>query len=126
MTGPLTIVPRPIGQPPAQNRPTDQRQPAAGSFETLLNRQLQTGELRFSKHASERLQQRGLDLTTDQNQRLDQAVTQLRSKGGNDALVLLDNLAMVVSVKNQTVVTVVDQNQLQEKVFTQIDSAAIA
>ena len=48
------------------------------------------------------------------------------SKGSTDALVLMDDLAMVVSVTNRTVVTVVDKESLKQNVFTNIDSAVIA
>jgi flagellar operon protein len=38
----------------------------------------------------------------------------------------MDDLAMVVSVRNRTVVTVVDKEHLKQNVFTNIDSAVIA
>ena len=46
-------------------------------------------------------------------------------KGSKDSLVLLDDLAFVVSVKNKTVVTAVDSNRAKENVFTNIDSVVI-
>jgi flagellar operon protein len=54
------------------------------------------------------------------------AVQRAASKGARDALVLMDDLAMVVSVTNRTVVTVVDKDNLKQNVFTNIDSAVIA
>ncbi len=59
-------------------------------------------------------------------QRLETAVSQLDAKGAKDSLVLLDQTALVVSVKNETVVTVVDRDQLKNNAFTNIDSAIIA
>ncbi len=59
-------------------------------------------------------------------ERLQGAVQRAANKGSRDALVLMDNLAMVVSVKNRTVVTVVDKDNLKQNVFTNIDSAVIA
>ena len=58
--------------------------------------------------------------------RLNGAVQRAADKGSRDALVLMDNVAMVVSVKNRTVVTVVDKDSLKQNVFTNIDSAVIA
>ena len=53
-------------------------------------------------------------------------LTQVNAKGGRESLVMLDDTALVVSVKNDTVVTVVDREQLKNNVFTNIDSAVIA
>jgi flagellar operon protein len=85
-----------------------------------------TEAVRFSAHAQTRLQSRQIALEDGQLQRLDGAVQKAASKGARDALVLMDDLAMVVSVKNRTVVTVVDRENLRQNVFTNIDSAVIA
>ena len=47
-------------------------------------------------------------------------------KGGQDSLVLLRDMAFIVSVPNKTVVTAMDADQVKENVFTNIDSAVIA
>lgn len=86
----------------------------------------QTQEVRFSRHAQERMASRGIRISQEQLVRLDQAVASVKAKGGRDSLVLLDDQALVVSVKNQTVVTVVDREGLKGNVFTNIDSAIIA
>jgi len=83
-------------------------------------------ELSFSWHARQRLQQRQLKLSASELERLDKAVLTLRRKGGKLALVLLDQLAMLVSVSNRRVITVANQEQLEQNVFTNIDSAAVA
>jgi flagellar operon protein len=85
-----------------------------------------SGTLRFSAHAQTRLQSRQISLQQDDMERLQGAVQRAANKGSRDALVLMDNLAMVVSVKNRTVVTVVDKDNLKQNVFTNIDSAVIA
>ena len=38
---------------------------------------------------------------------------------------LVDDIALVVSVKNKTVITAVDQARLKDNVFTNIDSAIV-
>lgn len=83
-------------------------------------------ELSFSWHARQRLQQRSLDLSGDELERLDQAVRVLSRKGGKLALVLLDRLALLISIKNRRVITIAAQEQLEQSVFTNIDSAAVA
>ncbi len=69
---------------------------------------------------------RGINFNASQMQRLETAVSQVNAKGGKDSLVMLDDTALVISVKNETVVTVVDRTQLKNNVFTNIDSAVIA
>lgn len=82
--------------------------------------------LSFSRHASDRLQQRSINLTPQQLERLEQAVENVRNKGGQLSLVLLEQLAMLVSIGQARVITVVSREQLQQNVFTNIDSAVIA
>ena len=48
------------------------------------------------------------------------------AKGGRDALVMMDDVAMVVSVKNRTVITALGRDQAKDNVFTNIDSAVVA
>lgn len=100
--------------------------PATGktSFENVLEQKM-ASELRFSRHAQERLQSRNISLSSEDMTRLNQAVSQAREKGARDSLILMNNLALVVSVKNNTVVTAVDENSLRDNVFTNIDSAVI-
>ncbi len=82
--------------------------------------------LRFSAHAQTRLQSRHIDLQPAHIQRLQSAIGRAAGKGSKDSLVLMDDMAFVVSVTNRTVVTVVDKDSLKQNVFTNIDSAVIA
>ena len=115
-------------------RTTAQTEPSAGFSELLRAKQgiaLAQGStpadrLKFSAHAQTRLQSRRISLEGGRMERLESAVRQAAGKGSKDALVLMDELAMVVSVKNRTVVTVVDRDNLKQNVFTNIDSAVIA
>jgi len=98
--------------------------PQDRAFDKVLQRELQ--ELTFSKHAQERLSARNIALSETDLTQLQQAVTRAGEKGAQDSLVLLRDLAFIVSVKNRTVVTAVDADHLKEDVFTNIDSAVIA
>lgn len=126
MSDPL-IIPQPISPScsPSAVRP-QQKQAVGGGFEKLLQQQIEQKGLKFSRHAVDRMNNRGIQLDAGQLQRLETAVSQLNNKGGRESLVLLDQTALVVSVKNDTVVTVVDRDQLKNNVFTKIDSAIIA
>lgn len=80
----------------------------------------------FSRHAAKRIEQRGLQLDETRLGRLEQAVGRAAEKGSRDSLILLDELALVVSVQHRTVVTAMDENASKEHVFTNIDSVVIA
>lgn len=129
MTNRITIIPQPITPTSPKNtaRNSQSRSPKGiGSFDQLLQNKIEQGGIKFSKHATDRMQSRGINFSSNQIQRLESALSQVSAKGGRESLVMLDNTALVVSVKNDTVVTVVDQQQLKNNVFTNIDSAVIA
>ncbi|MCB0420358.1 MAG: hypothetical protein KDD61_05150 [Bdellovibrionales bacterium] len=86
---------------------------------------LQLDPLKFSNHAIQRMQQRGLHFNSEELQKIEMAVGKAREKGAQETLVLSDKAAMVVSVKNNTVVTVVDKESMKENVFTKIDSTVM-
>lgn len=52
-------------------------------------------------------------------------VEKAAAKGAKESLVLVDNAALVVSIKNRTVITAVDKDSLKDNVFTNIDSAVV-
>ncbi|MCI5822944.1 MAG: flagellar protein [Lachnospiraceae bacterium] len=99
------------------------------SFEEVLKNQLgvgeQTQELKFSKHAAMRLDQRDIALSEDQSSRLEAGVQKASEKGIKESLVIVDSLAFIVNVPNQTVVTAMDQTESMDNVFTNIDGAVI-
>ncbi len=84
-----------------------------------------TAGLKFSNHAVERMRNRGVSFTPEQMTKLEGAVKKAAEKGGRDSLVLMNDTALIVSVKNNTVVTVVDKASLKENVFTNIDSTIV-
>ena len=49
----------------------------------------------------------------------------LAAKGARESLVLMDGLALVVSVANRTVITAVGTDRMTDQIFTNIDSAAV-
>ena len=96
------------------------------SFEEIFKQKLQSGsEIKFSKHASQRLDERNIVLSENQSQRLEEGVLKASEKGITDSLVLVDDLAFIVNVPNQTVVTAMDQTKSEENIFTNIDGAVI-
>lgn len=96
------------------------------SFETIFNEQLaeQSG-IKFSAHALKRLESRDITLNNNDMALLKDAVNRAEAKGAKESLILMDQMALVVSIKNRTVITAVDNGSLKENVFTNIDSAVI-
>jgi len=93
-------------------------------FGKILNKEI-TAELKFSKHAQQRMKTRNIELNEEDLSKLNTAVGKAREKGAKDSLILIDKLALLVSIKNNTVITAVDEENIQDNVFTNIDSAVI-
>lgn len=95
-------------------------------FNELLQTKLKQSEpLRWSAHAQERLSASRIELSSSDLVRLNEAVQKASEKGARESLILMDNLALVVSIKNRTVITAIASDRLKENVFTNIDSAVI-
>lgn len=84
------------------------------------------GELRLSRHAQQRVERRALELTPGQLGRLHAAVGRAAEKGARNSVVMLDDLALVVDVRGRTVITAMQQQGKEARVFTNIDSVVIA
>jgi flagellar operon protein len=100
------------------------------SFEQILAEKEQqilqnTSEVKFSKHASNRLEDRNIVLSSDQVTRLTEGTRRAGEKGIKDSLVMVDKLAFIVNVPNNTVITAMDQTETKENIFTNIDGAVI-
>lgn len=126
------------------NQPAKSKDPLAGmgpSFKDTLTGALDQGGLnpaatgakglkalegvKFSNHAIERMQTRGIHYSPEDIAKLNDAIGRAAAKGSKDSLILMKDSALIVSVKNNTVVTVMDKNALKENVFTNIDSTIV-
>jgi flagellar operon protein len=94
----------------------------APRFADALGEQL---GVRFSAHAQARLQSRGVSFDSGQLARLGGGIDAAAAKGSREALVMVDQVAMVVAVRNRTVVTALPQDEAGPAVFTNIDTAVI-
>lgn len=114
----------PLPQPQVQQGQVPQ---GAGKFRDILQQTIgrQDG-VRFSSHAMDRLSSRGINLSNQDIVRLNDAVGKAENKGSRDSLVLMNDMAFVVSVKNKTVVTAMTGPQMRDNVFTNIDSTVMA
>lgn len=110
---------QPASSPQSDKAATDFGQ----TFDAVLNQEI--SGLKFSQHALQRIQNRNIQLGKADLARLSGAVDKAAQKGARDSLIVMDNLALVVSVKNRTVITAMDGANLKDNVFTNIDSAVI-
>ena len=93
------------------------------SKQTVQTNTASFDEILFSKHASKRLETRQIDMSADQKERLLEATCKAKEKGMKESLVMVDNFAFIVNVKNNLVITAV--NDTKNAVFTNIDVAII-
>ncbi|MCR4781992.1 MAG: flagellar protein [Lachnospiraceae bacterium] len=113
------------------SKPANQAKDAT-SFKDVLSGKMEdvignTSEVKFSKHAANRLMERSISLSPEQSERLSNGIQMAYEKGINDSLVMVDKMAFIVNVPSHTVVTAMDENSTTEhNVFTNIDGAVIA
>ncbi|MCL2617586.1 MAG: flagellar protein [Defluviitaleaceae bacterium] len=120
----ITNAPRTSAYPPAPLATSVVTHNAqTPSFNDVLNRQIAGRRLQFSKHAAERLSERHVELTRDQIARVEDGLDRARGKGINDSLVLVDDVALVVNVRNNIVITAMGRQQ--QHTFSNIDGAVV-
>jgi flagellar operon protein len=103
-----------------------ERTVAKPAFDAVLRAELgKLRDVKFSAHALSRIASRNIRMEENEKVKLAEAVDKAQAKGAQDSLVLLGKAALVVSVKNRTVVTVLDREEMRGNVFTNIDSAIV-
>ena len=90
-----------------------------------VKEQVGGGPVKFSGHALDRIRDRGISMSGELMKKLEGAVDSAAKKGSKDSLVLTNDAAFIVSVKNRTVITVLDRNAMNGNVFTNIDSTVV-
>lgn len=86
---------------------------------------LKSSKLEFSKHAEKRISQRNIKLSTEDIKKIDGAIDEANSKGIKEALILLNDNALIASIKNKTIVTATKKSEMQSKIVSNIDGAII-
>ena len=98
------------------------------SFGEILKQKQAVNEsstLKFSKHASQRLQSRNIELSNEQKERLETGAEKAEAKGMRDSLVIVDSYSFIVNVPSKTVVTAMEQSESEENIYTNIVGAVI-
>ena len=99
---------------------------AGGAFARTLQSELAPPpRVKFSGHATQRMNERGVELTDSQLGQIAEALDLAAKKGGRRTLLIMEGLALVASVPNRTVITALGDRELDNAVFTNIDSAVL-
>jgi len=102
------------------------QQSGNGSFKAELKAQIESGsQVAISAHARKRFAERSVEFGSERQARLNEAVDRVGRTGADKSLVLMDDLALVVSARNRVVITALDATAAKDGVFTDIDSAVI-
>lgn len=113
----LTSAP---GQQPASNRSG-----GGDSFAAALRQEMERSQVAFSKHAMERAEERGIEVTPNLLDRLTDSVERAQAKGATNILALDQSLAFIINVPNGRVITTMSQDEMKDNIFTNIDGAVI-
>lgn len=89
--------------------------------EALKETEAKTSKVTISNHAQKRLLQHGFSLNDNDMHLLEEAVETLEAKGSKNSLILYDDLALIASIQNKTVITALKSTEMTE--VTNIDSA---
>jgi flagellar operon protein len=111
---------------PSKAKPTLRQENFSKPFSEVLNKTINDiQDIKFSKHAVQKLESRNIQLNQDEILKLEKALNKAKQKGIRETLILMDNKAFIASVANRTIITAALDEQLKENVFTNIDGAVI-
>jgi len=96
----------------------DNKASKGGSFNEILEH-----KINISKHASSRLQKRGINLSGSDEVKLNKALQKAKSKGLKETIVFYNNNAYIMNPKTNTLITAMNKEQMQGNIITNIDSA---
>ncbi|MCX6152993.1 MAG: flagellar protein [Candidatus Kapabacteria bacterium] len=91
-----------------------------GSFSDVFKQEI--SKLKFSGHAQTRMISRDISLNPDELIKLENAVQQAENKGSEQTLALMNDKAFIINIPNRTIITAVNQGQLESNIITDIDS----
>jgi len=93
--------------------------------ELLLEKIAEEQKIKFSAHAKTRLESRNIELSTEKVSKIAEALNRAENKGAHDSLIVMENVAFIANIDNRTIITAIDEANMRENVFTNIDSAII-
>ncbi len=117
----------PSGASTPAERNIKKQEGVKSEFDQVFDQKLEQirDPLKFSAHATQRMMERKIQLDGPMMERVNQAIDKAAAKGIEDTLILTGDAALIVSVKNRTVVTAMDRAAMKDNVFSNIDGAII-
>ncbi len=121
-----SLIPQVNSTSLGKKRAPEAHSASSQEFEQLLRQEIAPSkkeiDLKISKHAQKRIDDRSLDFDQNEFLKIKDAITKLRDKGGKDSLVITGKAAYIVDVSNEKIVTAMNKDDMSENVFTKIDS----
>lgn len=106
--------------------------PSGASFGEMLQKARQESSeeqaqsaINFSKHAINRAEERGIELTPALMEQLAGTVEKAQEKGAKNILAFNATQAFIINVPFGRVITTMNQDEMKENVFTNIDGAVL-
>ncbi|MDB6353468.1 flagellar biosynthesis protein [Trichococcus sp. K1Tr] len=94
----------------------NKKQQVSREFQTIMQEALSQSTddkgLKISNHAQKRLDQRGFSLAGEDMSNLSQAMDELNDKGSKNSLLFYKDMALIASIDNRTIITALNQNEL--------------
>lgn len=94
-------------------------------FKSHLQTAIMDSSLKISKHAEHRLEERNITINENQWKKIEEKISQAKSMGVSNSLVLMDHAALIISAKNNTVVTAMDLHEAESQIFTNINGTIL-
>lgn len=117
------VLPQPTVRSHPQRAKQDKQQ---GDFSAYLNRALKSeNKLTLSKHARDRLAERDIHINESRWSLIEEKLAEAKKKGVKDSLILLNDAALIVSAKNNTVITAMNRQEAVSQIFTNINGTII-
>jgi flagellar operon protein len=112
-------------QPNIPASKTKSQMETTSTFAQYLDAIQSSEPIKLSKHASDRMDMRDIQISSEEWETITQKVHEAKQKGVKQPLVLLDQAALIVSAKNNTVITAMDRIEAKEQLFTNIDGTIV-
>lgn len=122
------MIYRPIHtQPPGpQNFQKVKNQSKGTSFSDQFGEALKSHKgLTLSKHAKERLAEREININENRWSQIEERVNEAKRMGVKESLVLLNDAALIVNAKNNTVITAMNRQEATAQIFTNINGTIV-
>ncbi|MEC2053809.1 flagellar protein [Peribacillus psychrosaccharolyticus] len=119
---------RPLSSNPILLPPkTSVKQQAQQGFAKHLQSAVDTksSALSVSKHAQKRLTQRNIEIDQLTWSKIEDKVREAKKMGVTDSLVITQNAALVISAKNNTVITAMGRDEASSQIFTNINGTIL-